>query len=1109
MLSGNRKKRIAKSGLFIWMLLTAFMLMSVVSYTADNDVVQVSCGSSHTGILKNDGKLWMCGWNDDGQLGDGTTVDKYTPVQVMSGVAAVSCGQYYTGILKKDGTLWMCGYNWLGRLGDGTTTTRHIPVQVMSGVEAASCGGAHTGILKKDGTLWMCGSNYSGELGDGTTENKHTPVQVMSGVEAVSCGGEHTGILKKDGTLWMCGYNKYGELGDGTTEERHTPVQVMSGVKAVSCGDYHTGILKKDGTLWMCGWNEDGQLGDRTTENKYTPVQMMSGVEAVSCGGAHTGILKKDGTLWMCGRNEDGQLGNGTTEDMHTPVQVMSGVAAVSCGLFYTGIHKNDGTLWMCGWNENGQLGDGTTETRHTPIQMVFSSSEPSSSEPSTSEPSSPTPSSPVPSRMSYTVTFNANGGTVDKSSKSVTNGSTYGDLPTPVRSDYTFEGWFTSSSGGTQITSSTIVNLAANQTLYAHWVYTSGKGNELIFHIDCWNFKNPYTFKAKLTSAQMDQLKKASGSEVIFQAIMDRYSVDDKGNVSFKGGVCYGMSCATILNKMKSPLLSSTLNKVSMSQFASDIAFYHISQKLPAVLIEEDQYKSKSDSEIIEELERKAAAVKEGGVPVLFSFGADEWGDHAVVAYAVDSGSFKGVRKEEYDHRIWIYDPNNVNLENNVPQFSNNTCLLYDHGSDRWEIPAYYYYGKGVHSGTGYLTSCLTDLEIINPYGSAHNGNTSNSIDSITLSNNTAVTLLSGDWKVTGSNMGLTSKTKGTVSFYDSDVAVGTKNLKLNVIPPKNISTLKVSTKSGSAGDLDVQCLMKGAYHNISCDRAKSVTVNNDGSFTINDNKGSFDIRTTVSDGTTYKITGTSKNSGDIKVIKKDKLVATGAKAVGINITVTKTSGSNSKSYVVTSTNGGTVDSRSKSLKKGSVFTAGKAKYKVTKAGVSGLAEAQYKAPKNKNYSTAAIPNTVKYKGITYKVTSIADKTFRNNKKLKKVTIGTNVTKIGKEAFLNCKALTKVTIGTGVKTIGASAFQGCIKLASITIPAKVTKIGKNAFYKDKKLKAIRILTTKLTTKNVGANALKGIYSKATIKVPKKKLTAYKKWLVKKGIGKKVKIKGA
>ncbi len=73
-----------------------------------------------------------------------------------------------------------------------------------------------------------------------------------------------------------------------------------------------------------------------------------------------------------------------------------------------------------------------------------------------------------------YTVTFNANGGSVSITSKTVTNGSTYGDLPTPTRSGYGFDGWYTSAENGTNITSSTTVNLTADQTLYAHWNYNS-----------------------------------------------------------------------------------------------------------------------------------------------------------------------------------------------------------------------------------------------------------------------------------------------------------------------------------------------------------------------------------------------------------------------------------------------------------------------------------------------------------------------------------------------------------------------------------------------------------------------------------------------------------
>ena len=69
-----------------------------------------------------------------------------------------------------------------------------------------------------------------------------------------------------------------------------------------------------------------------------------------------------------------------------------------------------------------------------------------------------------------YTVTFNANGGTTPTASKTVTYKSTYGALPTPTRTGYTFNGWYTAKSGGSKVTSSTVVSTTGNRTLYAQW---------------------------------------------------------------------------------------------------------------------------------------------------------------------------------------------------------------------------------------------------------------------------------------------------------------------------------------------------------------------------------------------------------------------------------------------------------------------------------------------------------------------------------------------------------------------------------------------------------------------------------------------------------------
>jgi len=184
---------------------------------------------------------------------------------------------------------------------------------------------------------------------------------------------------------------------------------------------------------------------------------------------------------------------------------------------------------------------------------------------------------------------------------------------------------------------------------------------------------------------------------------------------------------------------------------------------------------------------------------------------------------------------------------------------------------------------------------------------------------------------------------------------------------------------------------------------------------------------------------------------------------------------------------------------KNGTVLKSGKNSYKVTKAG-SAVAFTKTTSTSTK----ITIPATVKINNITYKVTSVANNAFKNNKKIKTVTIGKNVTTIGVSAFSGCKKLTKVTIGANVTTIGKYAFYNCISLKNIKIPSKVKTIGASAFRGCKKLATITIKSTKL--KSVGKNTFKNIKSTAKIKVPSKKLKAYKTTLKKKGQGSKVKI---
>jgi alpha-tubulin suppressor-like RCC1 family protein len=339
-------------------------------------------GFSHTLAIKSDGTLWAWGKNSGGQLGDGTTTRRTSPVQVGSATTwtKVAAGENHSVGLRSNGTLWAWGSNFSGQLGDGTTTTRTSPVQIGTATTWTQvvAGSFHTVAIRSDGTLWAWGSNADGQLGDGTTTHRTSPVQIGSATTwaKVAAGIGHTVALRTNGTVWAWGDNADGQLGDGTTTPRTTPVQIGSATNwvHVSAGESQTVALKSDGTLWAWGNNFYGQLGDGTTTNRTSPVQIGSATNWASAatGLGHSAGVRTDGTLWTWGLNFNGQLGDGTTTNRTSPAQANAETnwSLASAGGNHTATMKTNGTLWTWGRNSDGQIGDGTLTQRNSPFQV-------------------------------------------------------------------------------------------------------------------------------------------------------------------------------------------------------------------------------------------------------------------------------------------------------------------------------------------------------------------------------------------------------------------------------------------------------------------------------------------------------------------------------------------------------------------------------------------------------------------------------------------------------------------------------------------------------------------------------------------------------------------
>lgn len=200
-----------------------------VSWPVEIDIIAIDAYGDHSLALASDGSVWAWGRNNAGQLGLGDTFDRSAPVRVAGlgdrTITAIAAGSAHSLALDSEGSVWAWGRNSNGQLGDGTTARKTSPIQVpgVGSITAIGAGSDHSIAVGSGGAVWAWGRNQYGQLGDNTTSQRTTPVQVkgpdgdgsLTGIASVDAGAGHTLAVASDGSVWAWGWNTAGQLGDG------------------------------------------------------------------------------------------------------------------------------------------------------------------------------------------------------------------------------------------------------------------------------------------------------------------------------------------------------------------------------------------------------------------------------------------------------------------------------------------------------------------------------------------------------------------------------------------------------------------------------------------------------------------------------------------------------------------------------------------------------------------------------------------------------------------------------------------------------------------------------------------------------------------------------
>jgi alpha-tubulin suppressor-like RCC1 family protein len=357
------------------------------------DVSQAEVGYYHSVILKTDGKAYTFGTGLQGQLGDGTTVDKWSPTYVTGAsnpVAKVTAAGFRTTFLNHSNDAYSCGQYPLGV--PGTSSAFHyVPTYISGNITGIGrMRNNSSSFIDSSGELLVCGRDGEGQLGLGygptapfTYHPSRVPGPYSSFLPIVKIVSNQIAslFLTADGDCYSCGYYANGNLGRPNYDviapyygRTYYPQFVTGSVVDIDAGSFRCmGLVGSDGYAYAYGFDYLGMMGigNATNTDVWSPTRISGNVAAISFGTSHSAFLTPGGDVFVAGDNTYGQLGIGGFTPKLYPTEVTGNVTGVSFHSSHSLFSSKDGSVYSCGRNLEGQLGLGDYTNRNYPTKII------------------------------------------------------------------------------------------------------------------------------------------------------------------------------------------------------------------------------------------------------------------------------------------------------------------------------------------------------------------------------------------------------------------------------------------------------------------------------------------------------------------------------------------------------------------------------------------------------------------------------------------------------------------------------------------------------------------------------------------------------------------